>query len=373
MRPCENTTGCCGCLVYQYYWPVERCFGQIMPHTCEECGEEFGTLSGFRLHDCPEEAKQREWDQEVEKHMQQIRTLERAENEGARRAASSELTAAIEQSEAGDHTAVYQLLAHYERHLTTEWNTDEDDNYDGFQRVFYGPAVTALDGAVVAEGWPFLLDVLDAYWPSVTLDFTSYPDHKEAGLEETDKYEAFPHISHVLTTVTGKQLVRTRRTAGVDAIPPRALEYQLFFHRHPGDSGGWIRSMSYGWGIGHPEHPVAAHLHTLVDGEYEIWASSAIEHAFHADQEAAATLLESVFADGLVSDPGLMLRGLASIARDSYPDQKGHWDWETIYPELAQDGFDWNDTVRQRLRTLIEETDTPYDLSSDWTFADLGI
>ena len=295
---------------------------RLMPHTCEECGEEFGTLSGLRLHDCPEEAKKREWDRELAEHRQRIRTLERAENAATRRAASSELIAAIEQAENSDHTAVYQLLAHYERYLTAEWGTDADDNYDGFQRVFYDPAVSALDDAVVAEGWSFLLDVLDAYWPSVTLDFTSYPDHEVAGLEETDKYEAFPHISHVLTTVTGKQLVRTRRTAGVDAIPPQALEYQLFFHRHPGDSGGWIRSMSYGWGIGHPEHSVAAHLHTLVDGEYEIWASSAIEHAFHADQEAAATLLESVFADGLVSDPGLMLRGLASIARDSYPDQR---------------------------------------------------
>ena len=344
-----------------------------MPHTCEECGEEFGTLSSLRLHDCPDEDKQRDWEQEATEHRQQIRKLEREENEAARRVASSDLTTALKQTEKGDYTAVYQLLAHYERQLTEEWNTHEDDHYWGFHRVFYGPAVSALDDAVAAEGWSVLLDVLDAYWPSVTLDFGFYPDHEEFGPAETNEYEAFPHVSHVLTTVTGKQMVRTRRTNGVNAIPAQALDYQLFFHRHPGDQGAWIRSMSYGWGIGHAEHPVAEHIPTLIDGEYEIWASSAIEHAVHADQEAAATLLESVFAEGLVSDPGLLLRSLASIARGKYPDQSEHWDWETIYPEVAQDGFDWDDAVRQRLRTLVEETETSYDVSSDWTFADLEI
>jgi hypothetical protein len=173
--------------------------------------------------------------------------------------------------------------------------------------------------------------------------------------------------------VTGKQLVRTWRSDGVDAIPPPALEYQLCFHRHPGDQGAWIRSMSYGWGLGHIDHSVAEHIHMLIDGEYDIWASSAIEHAFHTEQEAATTLLESVFAEGLVSNPGLLLRSLAAIARGRYPDQSEHWDWEPLYPELAQDGFDWDDAVRQRLRTLVEDTETPHDLASDWTFADLVI
>jgi predicted nucleic acid-binding Zn-ribbon protein len=26
-----------------------------MPHTCDDCGDEFETLSSLRLHDCPED------------------------------------------------------------------------------------------------------------------------------------------------------------------------------------------------------------------------------------------------------------------------------------------------------------------------------
>ena len=76
--------------------------------------------------------------------------------------------------------------------------------------------------------------MLDAYWPDVTLELASYAEFDEAGLTESDDYEAFPHVSHVLTTVTGKQMVRARRRDSVDAIPEQALEYQLLFHRHPG-------------------------------------------------------------------------------------------------------------------------------------------
>jgi hypothetical protein len=344
-----------------------------MSHRCDDCEEKFETLTSLRLHDCPEADDEDDWEQEREEHLRQIRKLEREENEAAKRAASTELTDAIERTETGDDTAVYELLAHYERHLTEEWNMYEDDHYDGFRRVFAGPAVSALDDAVVAEGWPLLMDVLDAYWPSVTLDFESYATQDGSESGETDEYAAFPHISHVLTTATGRHCVRTRRTDGVDAIPARALDYQLRFHRHPGDRGAWIRSTSYGWGIGHSEHPVAEHIHTLLEGGYEIWTSSVIEHAFHADQAAAATILESVFADGLVDDADLLLRGLASIADGAYPDRQGHWDWETIYPELAQDGFDWDEDVRQRLRALVENVETSHDLSADWTFADLVI
>lgn len=56
--------------------------------------------------------------------------------------------------------------------------------------MFYGPAVSALDDAVTAEGWAVLLDVLDAYWPSVTLEFDGYSDHEESGRTEMDDYEA---------------------------------------------------------------------------------------------------------------------------------------------------------------------------------------
>jgi predicted nucleic acid-binding Zn-ribbon protein len=39
-----------------------------MPHTCEACGEAFGTLSRLRLHDCPAENDQYDWEQEAVDH-----------------------------------------------------------------------------------------------------------------------------------------------------------------------------------------------------------------------------------------------------------------------------------------------------------------
>jgi hypothetical protein len=346
-----------------------------MPHTCEDCGETFETLSRLRLHDCPgdetdEDTIDDEW---FEEQRADIRKQERAEATAAKRKASDELTDALERAVDGDHTAVYQALAQYERHLSDEWDNYEEGEYWGFHRVFFGPAVDGLETAVLAEGWPYLLDVLEAYWPENSFDFGTYPEHEPFGVEKTDDYEQFPHVSHVLTTVTGKQMVRTRRSDGVAAIPTDALDYQLQFHRHPGDESPWIDSMSYGWGIEHPNHPVRDNIGTLVRGEYEIWASTAVEHAMHANQHAATALLEDLFEEGIVSDPALLLHSLSSIERGYYPEASEHWDWETLYPELDEAGFDWEPGIRERLRTVVEDSGLARELPEEWTFADLVI
>ncbi|MFB6300589.1 MAG: hypothetical protein ABEH65_10050 [Halobacteriales archaeon] len=344
-----------------------------MSHTCEECGETFDTLSGLRLHDCPEDetAAERERHRQDQAIDTRIRKQTRAENMAARQTASEALLDALEQANTGDHTAVYHALGQYERHLAEEWNNYEEGHYWGFHRVFFGEAVDGVDAAVQAEGWPYLLDILEAYWPEITLDIESYSDHEEYRGNETDDFEDFPHVSHVLTTVTGKQLVRTCLSDGVEAIPADALEYLLLFHRHPGGESPWIDSMSYGWGIGHPEHPVADTIETLVDGEYEIWASTAIEHALHADQHAATTLLERLFEAGIVSDPALLLRPLGSIDRCQYPDSSEHWNWETLYPTFAEAGFDWDPDVRERLRKIVDECGLAQQLPDEWTFTDI--
>ncbi|MFT4921266.1 MAG: hypothetical protein ACI8XM_000462 [Haloarculaceae archaeon] len=346
-----------------------------MPHTCEDCGETFDTLTRLRLHDCPgdetdEDAVGRDW---LEESMADIRKQERAAETAAKRKASDDLTDALERAAEDDHAAVYQALAQYERHLSGEWDNYEDGECWGFHRVFFGPAVDGLETAVLAEGWPYLLDVLDAYWPENSFDFDGYPEHEPFGGEQTDDYEEFPHISHVLTTVTGKQMVRTRRSDGVAAIPAGALEYQLQFHRHPGDESPWIDSMSYGWGIGHPDHSVRDNIETLVRGEYEIWTGTAVEHAMHADQHATADLLETLFERDIVSDPGLLLTSLGSIERGHYPDSSDYWDWETLYPEFDEAGFDWDPVVRDRLRTVVEDCGLARQLPDEWTFADIVV
>ena len=87
----------------------------------------------------------------------------------------------------------------------------------------------------------------------------------------------------------------------------------------------------------------------LTEGEYDIWASTAIEHAMHADQHAATDLLEDLFAAGIVSDPAQPLRIVGAIDRGYYPDSSDHWDWEALYPESHVDGFD---TMNQRNHRL---------------------
>ena len=345
-----------------------------MSHTCEDCGETFETLTKLRLHDCPvaaEAAKREQRDREWEEFDAWIRKLEHEEATAVKRKASVELVDALERAVDGDPAAVHQVLAQYESHLSEEWDNYDDGLYWGFHDVFFGPAIDGLETTVWAEGWPFLLDVLEAYWPENSFDFEEYPEHEPFGGEEVDDYDQFPHVSHVLSTVTGKQLVRTRRADGVEAIPSRALDYQLQFHRHPGDESPWIDSMSYGWGIDHPDHPVRDNIEVLVQGEYEIWASTAIEHAFHADQHAAVSLLEDVFDAEIVADPGLLFRPIGAIERGHYPETSGHWRWETLYPELAETGFDWDGDVQERLRTVVEECGFAAQLSDDWTFADL--
>lgn len=344
-----------------------------MAHTCEDCNETFETLTRLRLHDCPEdqEAIERKRQKQDEKHDARPRKMRREEELAVKRRVSDELINTLERAADGDPAAVHQTLAQYERHLSEEWNNYEEGEYWGFHRVFFGPAVDGLDRAVLAEGWPYLLDVLDAYWLENSFDFEAYPEHESFSLEETDEYENFPHVSHVLTTVTGKQMVRTHLSDGVDAIPALALEYQLQFHRHPGDESPWIDSMSYGWGIDHPDHPVRDNIKVLVQGEYEIWAGTAVEYAIHADQYAATALLENLFEEGIVSDPIMLLRPLGSIERGNYPSSSDHWDWETLYPEFDEAGFDWDPSVRDRLRTVVEDSGLAQQLPAEWTFDDI--
>lgn len=345
-----------------------------MPHSCEDCDETFETLSGLRLHDCPDDdtSIERERQTQDEAIDAWIRRTMREEDLAAKQRVADDLIDALERAAKGDHVAVHQALAQYERHLGEAWKNEKND-YWGLHRALFGPAVDGLDTAVMAEGWPFLLEILEAYRPENTLDFESYPEHDAFGARETDEFEDFPHISHVLTTVTGKQLVRTRRSDGVEAIPVDALDYQLRFHRHPGDESPWIDSMSYGWGIGHPDHPVEDTIETLVDGEYDIWASTAIEHAMHADQYAATALIESLFEAEIVSNSPMILQSLGGIERGYYPDSSSHWDWNTLYPEFEESGFDWDPEVRDRLRTVVVDCGLAQRLPDDWTIADIVI
>lgn len=90
-------------------------------------------------------------------------------------------------------------------------------------------------------------------------------------------------------------LEAVRRTDGGDAIPADALAYLAATPRCDTESmeRTWEESMHYGWGIGHPDHPVGDTIRDLVPVD-EIWASTAAHRALYADQYAAA---DWTFAD----------------------------------------------------------------------------
>lgn len=349
-----------------------------MGHTCEECGTTFETLSSLRLHDCPaaepagdgQAEHDHELDDDIAANLERIRELEQAAKRQAEQRSSTELTDALAQAQAGEPAATHQLLAYYERHLADEWNREDDDCYGGFHQRYYEPATAAIDAVVQAAGWPFLADLLEAYWPEVAIDLQQYVAVPEAG-GEAAYWEDYPHVSHVLTNVTGRYVIRTRLTEGVAAIPSTALDYLCQFHPNPDDEGAWIDSMPYGWGIDHPEHPFAETIVALLHGDHEIWVGGAFEHAVHADQHAATALLERVLQDDLVDEPALLFSPLSRIEQGAYPYEPQYWDWETVYPTLATDDFEWDPAVKTRLRSLVETTDVAEDLPAEWTFADL--
>lgn len=349
-----------------------------MARTCEECGESFETLTRYRLHDCSGSEGERstdqneaDWEREREQFERQRQKRKQSREKRARRAASTALTSALERAESGDPDAVYTLLGQYERHLSDAASAESYDRYWQLHEGLFDPASSAIEAIVDEEGWPYLLDILEAYWPETAIDLDAYSDPEfQSDYVDTDEY---PFVSHVLTGVTGRHTIRTRREREVSAIPAAALEFLLCYHCFGGDNGAWVESMSYGWGIGHPEHPVGENLSVVVEGDYDIWAGAAIEHALHADQYAATALLEDIFEAGIASDPAMLLRGVGAIDRGRYPEEPSDWDWTTVYPEFEANGFDWDPDVKERLRELVVESDLHHYLPDDWTLADIEV
>jgi len=81
-----------------------------MPQTCDDCGEEFATLSGLRLHDCPEEESTAGEDMPEERR-EDIRKQKRETERRVKRAASDDLTEPLEQARQGNEMAVHETLA----------------------------------------------------------------------------------------------------------------------------------------------------------------------------------------------------------------------------------------------------------------------
>lgn len=329
-----------------------------MPHECDACGETFTTLSRLRLHDCPAEVSESRdplssfdafldsISDALEADMQ--RNVQEREKRGLE-AASEALKTNLEAAAQGDVAAAFEMLAHYERDLRDHHDSGDYDTYRGILWAFYEPAAAALDAIATREGWNFLAALIDAY-PRES------PDN-------------VPLASPVIENAVGRHVVRTRLREGVEAVPVEALAYLGSFRESMGDVSG-EESFTYGWGIGHPDHSVADHLHDIVTEEL-FWVRGVLPHTFYADQHAAADLLEALLTAERIDyeDRYLLASILANVDYDSTPKIPRYWD---VHEELNY-RFQWDETVRARLRKTIETEGFHERLPENWTFSDMEI
>ena len=323
-----------------------------MGHECEDCGATFDTLSRLRLHECPEASTDSTTgtDWTADRHSQRADKQRRR----GRRAASDALDEHLAQTQSGSVDGAVMLLAQFEQNLYRA--LEYGDGGNRFRDVFwayYEPITEALDTVARAEGWPVLLDLIDAYDPRAQ--------------------DAIPIGSAPLTNAVARSLIRTRLTQDVSAIPAAALSYLSAMPRLDGEEAEstWEESMHYGWAIGHPHQPVAETIRDLVSVDV-IWASAAAYRALYADQHAAVDLFVEVIKRAPAEDRPLVVDQLSHL--------EGEPDWELfprywdVHEEFEGDfSFAWSGEVEQTLRAGIDATDLADHLPTDWTFADLEV
>ena len=262
----------------------------------------------------------------------------------------------------GDVTALTQGIATYEARLTSAHEADESDRYRGISRAYRERLITTLDDVTQSEGWEFLADFLDA-------------DHPETADE-------FPHVTTILQNVTGRHLIRTRLSDGVEAIPVEALGYfSSILDRLDGEGHDYILEgmHPYGWGIGHPNHSVADDIHQHASTDIFV-VNAMLEHAFYADQHLAMDLLERISRDdsiqeritysrGQISEIRNLLDAPAGAVSDFSPTIPRYWDWN----DEEDYQFELDDDVEQRIRNLVAEEGIDDGLPSDWEIDDLTL
>lgn len=330
-----------------------------MSHVCEDCGQEFETLSRLRLHDCPASDTVETDNGSVAATSQTDRDLVERKSDEISVEKVDELLASIHD---GETSATHQAIAVYETQLRSAHEAGESDRYRSISRAYREQLITVLDDATQTEGWEFLAEFLDAYHPKTADDF--------------------PHVTTILQNVTSRYLIRTRVRDGVEAIPVTGLE---FFHsildRLGGEGYDFITEgmHPYGWGIGHPDHSVADNIHNHVSTDIHV-VNAMLEHAFYADQHLAIGLLERIVRDdsiqqrvpypgGEISETRYLLDAPAGAMSDFSPTIPRYWDWE----EELNYQLELHEDVEQRIRKLVTENGLDNDLPNNWTVSDLTL
>jgi len=330
-----------------------------MSNECDDCGREFETLSRLRLHDCsPETTLGNSGQAETGSSS----TDQEAGKSAADGIAIAELEELLSTARDGNPSALHQAIAIYESRLQSAHESGDSERYRSISRGYQEQVIAVLDDATQTEGWEFLAEFLDAYHPETA--------------------DEFPHVTTVLQNVTSRYLIRTRLADGVAAIPVDSLE---FFHsilgRLDGQEYDFITEgvHPYGWGIGHPNHPVADNIHDHASTDIFV-VNAMLEHAFYADQQSAMDLLERIAADdaiqqdirhrtGHISETRFLLDAPAGAVSGFSRTIPRYWDWE----EEFEYEFELDDEVEQRIRQLVAEEGIDDELPSDWEISDLAL
>jgi hypothetical protein len=331
-----------------------------MPHECDDCGASFETLTRLRLHDCGDAQSETPVGSADLEHSQSTGSSPADE----RNRSVTELDSLLDRFSDGDRDALHDAVVEFESALSAA--LEEDDGGETYRDVFwrYHERMSdALDEAARATGWSLLEEVIDAYDPTAD--------------------DELPLVTPTIANAVGRNLIRTRVTDGVSAIPVAALEYLDAVAVTAPETADIAREEvhAYGWGIGHPEHSVADRLHARTSGDI-FSVTPTLEHAFYADQYAAVDLLEALVRDESIDETfsrparddlpyrRYLLDCVYGLQTDDYwPGMPRYYDWHEEFDYT----FELDDTVEQRVRDLVAETGFDATLPNDWTLRDLGI
>jgi len=343
-----------------------------MSHECDDCGQEFETLSSLRLHDCPtnqpvESMKNHDTDSTGDAAESQLADsqFERQELERDYPEVVGDLPKLVDDALEGDLSALFRAIAEYERVLTKVARGDApggDDLHSDLLFAYYEPLAEGLDTAALTEGWDVLVEFADAYNP-----------------REEDE---FPEVGHVIANAIGRSVIRTRQSDSIDAIPPDALAFLGAIPEYVDEVHvAYEESYTYGWGIGHPEHSVADHLLTLAEEEPK-FVKIALNTAFYVDQHTAIDVFETLVTDDDISGTRSKL-GMETDLTEFYFQAVADLETEELLGAHAPPYWDEDDEldrvvavdpdVKQRIRNLAYETGIAGDLPADWSLRDLEV
>ena len=343
-----------------------------MSHECDDCGQEFDTLSRLRLHDCPaDQPPESTADHRAEPPAESSDDpfgesgFDRQDLERDYPEVVGDLPDLFEDARDGDLSALFRALAEYDRVLAKVARGDApggEDLYHDLQFAYYEPLADGLDAAAESDGWDVLVEFADAYDP-----------HED---------DEFPEVGHVIADGIGRSVIRTRRSDGIDAIPAEALSFLGAIPEYVDELHiAYEESYTYGWGIGHPEHSVADHLLALAEDKPK-FVKVTLNTAFYVDQHAALDAFESIVTDediasgtrrsmlGMETDlPEFYFKSVADLETEELlgPHAPPYWDEDDDLPSVA----DLDPDVKERIRTLAYETGVADGLPAEWSLRDL--